>query len=207
MIVCCQLTVLHSLECVPSPTRNGQVVSRQLPAPTQAIIPSLHLKCEGLITGGNIQVIGDLNLDLQIWRPQENTTTFYNLIWRRQFRKRASGSSIQVNATFTSSPGVPIRPGDVLGIHSFVSTRLLFDTTQQQQVYFVGAPQGPLCNFSLDGPGVMSRVIPLPLISLTYGMKICVVKAVHAWLHFSILSIQTYIIICSKCIRSGDSSS
>ena len=151
---------------------NGVSISRaQLPTSVQAVIPTLQFECQALITGGNIQAIGDLNVDLQIWRPQENMGTFYNLVWRRPFRVRSGdgGRDAVVNASFTSLTGVPVRPGDVIGLHSFVSPRLLFDLSQQHEVYYLEAGQGPLCNFSLNGADVRHRTIPLPFISLTYG--------------------------------------
>ena len=92
----------------------------------------------------------------------------------RTFRqKRSIGSNAQmVTASFSTSPGIPVRPGDVIGFHSNESAMLLFDLYQQHEVYFVEAGQGPLCNFSLDGNGVKHRASVLPLISLTYGKLI-----------------------------------
>lgn len=148
---------------------NGAPISSQIPTSVQVVIPTLQFECQALITGANIQAIGDLNFDLQIWRPQGTVGTLYNLVWRRPFRIRALGRDSPVNTSFVSSPGVPVRPGDVIGFHSFVSPRFLFDVSQQHEVYYVEARQGPLCNFSLEGPGVKHRTFPLPFISLTYG--------------------------------------
>ena len=148
---------------------NGVSISAQLPTSFQAVIPTLRFECQALITGGNIQAMGDLNINLQIWRPQESTGTFYNLAWQRPFRMRSGGRDALINSSFTLLSGVPIRPGDVIGFHSFVSPRLLFDVSQQHKLHYLEAAQGPLCNFSLNGVGVRNKAIPLPFISLTYG--------------------------------------
>ena len=175
-LLLCEVILIQALGCSQDSSfmpENGVPISTQIPASVQAVIPTLQFECQALITGGNIQAIGDLNIDLQIWRPQESTGTFYNLVWMRPFRMRSgsggSGTDAPVNASFTSNPGVPVRPGDVIGFHSLVSPRLLFDTSQQHEVYYLEAGQGPLCNFSLNGIGVRHTTIPLPFISLTYG--------------------------------------
>lgn len=170
----CEIILAQALECSQNSSfipENGVPVSVQLPTSVQAVIPTLQFECQALIAGGNIQAIGDLNIDLQIWRPQESTGTLYNLVWRRSFRMRSGGSGRDalVNTSFTLFSGVPVRPGDVIGFHSFVSPRLLFDVSQQHEVYYLEAGQGPLCNFSLNGAGVRHKTIPLPFILLTYG--------------------------------------
>ena len=148
---------------------NGVSIPVQLPTSFQAVIPTLRFECQALITGGNIQAVGDLNINLQIWRPQERTGTFYNLVWQRRFQVRSGGRDALINSSLTLISGVPVRPGDVIGFHSFVSPRLLFDVSQQHNLYYLEAAQGPLCNFSLNGAGVGNKAIPLPFISLTYG--------------------------------------
>ena len=173
VVLLCDIVLVHALGCSHSSNfmpENGVPISDQLPASVQTIIPTLQFECQAMITGGNIQAIGDLNMDLQIWRPQESTGTFYNLILRRRFRIRSGGArNVKINASFTSSLGIPVRAGDVIGFHSFVSPRLLFDVSQKHEAYYVEAGQGPLCNFSLNGTGVRHKTLPLPFISLTYG--------------------------------------
>ena len=83
---------------------------------------------------------------------------------------RSGGRDALVNSLFTLISGVPVRPGDVIGFHLFASSRLLFDVSQQHNLYTIlkQLMQGPLCNFSLNGAGVRNKAIPLPFISLTY---------------------------------------
>ena len=175
VILLCKIILAHALGCSQNSSLMTVDASVQLPnqvpfQSVQAVIPTLQFECQALITGGSIRAIGDLNIDLQIWRPHESTGTFYNLVWKREFRRRSSLSkNTQITSSFSMFPGIPVRPGDVIGFHSFVVPRLLFDVSQPQEVFFIEAEQGPLCNFSINGAGVMRREFPLPSISLTYS--------------------------------------
>ena len=156
------------------PVNSDVQLSNQLPTPIQAIIPSLRFECQSLITGGNIRVVGASSFDLQVWRPRDATVTgtFYNLVWRREFRRRRTASSSMnalVNSSFAMSPGVPVRPGDVIGFYSSEFARFLYTSSQQDEIIYTGANQGPLCNFSLTEAGLQRQTSALPLISLTYG--------------------------------------
>lgn len=154
-------------------------LSNQLPTPIQAIVPSLRFECQSLITGGNIQAVGASNFDVQIWRPQDNIGNLYNLVWRREFRSRisigASNVDALVNSSFSMSPGVPVRRGDVIGFYSLEPARLLYSSSQQDEIIYTRASQGPLCNISLitDNTNLQRRTSALPLISLTYGKISC----------------------------------
>lgn len=160
------------------PVSSTVQLSNQLPTPIQAIVPSLQFRCQNLITGGNIRVVGASNFDIQVWRPQDNLGNLYNLIWRREFRRRVSiGSSntdALVNSSFSMSPGVPVRPGDVIGFYSLEPARFLYSFSQQGEIIYTRTSQGPLCNFSINtNTALERRTSALPLISLTYGKTSC----------------------------------
>ena len=153
-------------------------LSNQLPTPIQAIVPSLRFECPSLITGGNVQAVGASNFDVQIWRPQDNIGNLYNLVWRREFRSRISiglsNVDALVNSSFSMSPGVPVRPGDVIGFYSLEPARFLYSSSQQDEIIYTGASQGPLCNISLiTNTNLQRRTSALPLILLTYGKISC----------------------------------
>ena len=100
----------------------------------------------------------------------------YNLVWRREFRSRTSVAlsnvDALVNSSFSMSPGVPVRPGDVVGFYSFESARFLYSSSQQGEIVYTTSSQGPLCNISLTtSTDLQRRMSALPLISLTYGIR------------------------------------
>ena len=183
VIFLCEVLFAYALECSqlgPSfvPVSSTVQLSNQLPTPIQAIVPSLQFRCQSLITGGNIRVVGASNFDIQVWRPQDNLGNLYNLIWRREFRRRVSiGSSntdTLVNSSFSMSPGVPVRPGDVIGFYSLEPARFLYSFSQQGEIIYTRTSQGPLCNFSINtNTAFERRTSALPLISLTYGKISC----------------------------------
>ena len=168
LLLCCGEIVSSALECFPISSPASVPDIRQLPAPVQAVIPSLRFECNGLVTGGTLQAAGDLNVDLQIWRPQGNSGTLYNLIWQRQIRRRISTGGVS-EVSFTMSPGVPVEAGDVVGFHTIVSSQVQFDTSQQRQVFLMDSTLTPPCNFSLNGPGVRSVMSSVPQISFTFS--------------------------------------
>lgn len=178
----CKVLIAYALECSQSPSfvpvSSSVQLSNQLPTPIQAIVPSLQFRCQSFITGGNIQAVGASNFDIQVWRPQDNVGNLYNLIWRREFQSRVSvGSSNMdtlVNSSFSMSPGVPVRPGDVIGFYSLESARFLYSFSQQGEIIYTRTSQGPLCNFSINTNAALERrMSALPLISLTYGKISC----------------------------------
>ena len=176
-----EVVLSFSLDCSRNPSfvpvSSSVQPSNQLPTPIQAIIPSLRFECPSLITGGNIRAVGAPNFDIQVWRPQDNIDTLYNLVWRREFRSRISTGlnnvDALVNSSFSMSPGVPVRPGDVIGFYSLEPARLLYTSSEQDEIIYTGASQGPLCNFSLTNADVQRRILAVPLISLIYGKISC----------------------------------
>ena len=182
-IFLCNVVLTYTLDCSQSPgfvpVSSSIELSNQLPTPIQAIVPSLQFKCPSFITGGNIRAVGASNFDVQVWRPQDNKGTFYNLVWRREFRRRSTRlSSVDafVNSSFSMSPGIPVRSGDVVGFYSLEPARLLYTSSPQSEIIYTGASQGPLCNFSLNDTSVQRRASAVPLISLTYGKPMKKVK-------------------------------
>ena len=153
------------------PVSSSFDLSNQLPTPIQAIVPSLRFECPSFITGGNIRAAGARNFDIQVWRPQDSTGTLYNLVWRREFRSTSTRSSSFVNSSFSMSPGVPVRSGDVIGFYSLEPARLLYTSSPQDEIVYTEASQGPLCNFSLNDTSVRLRTSTVPLISLTLGKQ------------------------------------
>ncbi len=175
-----KVLLVSTLHCSQSPSfvpvSSNIQLSNQLPTPIQAIVPNLQFRCQSLITGGNIRVVGASNFDIQVWRPQDNVDNLYNLIWRREFRSRISIGSNNVNtlvnSSFSMSPGVPVRPGDVIGFYSFEPARFLYSSSQRDEIIYARTSEGPLCNFSLNtNADLQRRTSALPLISLTYGKK------------------------------------
>ena len=61
-----------------------------------------------------------------------------------------------------------MRPGDVVGFHSLEPARFLYKSSEQDEIIYTGASQGPLCNFSLTSADVQRRTSAVPLITLTY---------------------------------------
>ena len=176
----CEVLFTYALECSqlsPSfvPVSSSVQLSNQLPTPIQAIVPSLQFRCQSLITGGNIRVVGASSFDIQVWRPQDNLGNLYNLIWRREFQRIVSSNTdALVNSSFSMSPGVPVRPGDVIGFYSLEPARFLYSFSQQGEIIYTRTSQGPLCNFSINTNTVLERrTSALPLISLTYGKISC----------------------------------
>ena len=161
------------------PVGSNVQLSNQLPTPIQAIVPSLRFECQSLITGGNVRAVGASKFDVQVWRPQDNVGNLYNLVWRREFRSRISIGSSNVNAlvnsSFSMSPGVPVRRGDVIGFYSLEPARVLYSSSQlQDEIIYTRASQGPLCNISLITDTNLQRMTTaLPFISLTYGKISC----------------------------------
>ena len=166
-----------ALECSQSPNfvpvSSSVDFSNQLPTPIQAIVPSLRFECPSFITGGNIQAVGASNFDIQVWRPQDTIGTLYTLVWRREFRRstRLSSVNASVNSSFSMSPGIPVRPGDVIGFHSLEPARLLYTSSLRDEIIYTGASPGPLCTFSLNDRNVQHRPSAVPLISLTHGKQ------------------------------------
>ena len=125
-IFLCEVILAYALSCsqTPSfvPVSSSFDLSNQLPTPIQAIIPS-----PSFITGGNIRVAGARNFDIQVWRPQDTAGTLYNLVWRREFQSRSTrlrSVNTFVNSSFSMSPGVPVKSGDVIGFYSLEPARL-----------------------------------------------------------------------------------
>ena len=173
-----EVVLAYTLDCSQShsfvPVSSSVQLPNQLPTPIQAIVPSLRFECQSLITGGNIRVVGASNFDIQVWRPQDSVGNLYNLVWRREFRSRTSVAlsnvDALVNSSFSMSPGVPVRPGDVVGFYSLESARFLYSSSQQGEIVYTASSQGPLCNISLTtSTDLQSRMSALPLSSLTYG--------------------------------------
>ena len=132
-----------------------------MPTPIQAIIPSLRFECPSFIIGCNIRAAGakSFQINVQIWKPQDSTGTLYNLVWRREFRSRSTRlSSVNtfVNSSFSMSPDVPVRSGDVIGFYSLEPARFLFTSSPRDDIIYTEASQGSLCNFSLNDTSIPS---------------------------------------------------
>lgn len=178
-----KVLLAYTLDCSQSPNfvpaSSSVQLSNQLPTPIQAIVPSLQFRCQSFITGGNIRAVGASNFDIQVWRPQDNNGNLYNLVWRREFRSRTSiglsgNANSLVSSSFSMSPGVPVRSGDVIGFYSLEPARFLYTLSQQDEIIYTSASQGPLCNISLiTNADLQHRTSALPLISLTYGRISC----------------------------------
>ena len=177
-IFLCEVILAYALSCsqTPSfvPVSSSFDLSNQLPTPIQAIIPSLRFECPSFITGGNIRAAGARNFDIQVWRPQDTTGTLYNLVWRREFQSRSTrlrSVNTFVNSSFSVSPGVPVKSGDVIGFYPLEPARLLYTFSPQDEIIYTEASQGPLCNFSLNDTSAQLRTSTVPLISLTLGKQ------------------------------------
>ena len=126
-----EVLLAYTLDCSQSPNfvpaSSSVQLSNQLPTPIQAIVPSLQFRCQSFITGGNIRAVGASNFDIQVWRPQDNNGNLYNLVWRREFQSRSTrlrSVNTFVNSSFSMSPGVPVKSGDVIGFYSLEPARL-----------------------------------------------------------------------------------